>query len=284
MTTYALTGATGRLGAITIAELVDRVGAENVVALARDPFKLADWAAKGVTVRECDYDRPETLEPALEGVDRLLLIAGNAVGQRVAQHDAVIAAAKAAGVSLIVYTSILHAPDCPIALAADHRATEASLKASGIAHVFMRHGWYAENYTDGLPMAFASGRIVGCAGKGRISAASRLDMASGDATALIEAKGGEIYEISGDGAFTMAEFAAEVSRQSGKTIEYVDLPQADYVAALEAAGFPDFLAKMLGDSSYQTSKGVLYDTSGDLSRLIGRPTEPIAVTIARALA
>lgn len=283
MTTYALTGATGQLGAITIGELAARIGAENVVALVRDPARLSEWAARGVRVRLCDFDRPETLGPALAGVDRLLLIAGNAVGARVAQHDAVIAAAKAAGVSLIAYTSILRAPTCPIALAADHRATEAALAASGVPHVLMRHGWYADNYTAGLAAALDSGQILGAAGEGRISAASRADMAAGDATALIESKGGEIYEISGDSAFTMAEFAAEVARQAGRPVRYVNLPQAEYVAALEQAGLPDFIARMLGDSSFQTSKDVLYDTSGDLSRLIGRPTEPIAAVIARAL-
>lgn len=283
MTTYALTGATGQLGAITIGLLAEQVGAENVVALARDPARLSDWAAKGVAVRECDFERIETLGPALEGVDRLLLIAGNAVGARVAQHDAVIAAAKAAGVSLIVYTSILHAPGCPIALAADHRATEASLAASGVPHVLMRHGWYSENFTVGIPAALASGQILGSAGQGRISAAPRADMAAGDAAALINAKGGEVYEISGDSAFTLGAFAAEAARQSGRPVVYVDLPQAEHVAALEAAGLPDFVARMFGDSSFQMSKDVLYDTSGDLARLIGRPTEPIAGAIARAL-
>ncbi len=283
MTTYALTGATGQLGAITIGLLAEQVGTENVVALARNPVRLDSWAAKGVRVRECDFDRPETFGPALEGVDRLLLIAGNAVGARVEQHDGLIAAAKAARVSLIVYTSILHAPACPIALAADHRATEASLAASGIPHVLMRHGWYSENFTVGIPAALASGQILGSAGQGRISAAPRADMAAGDTAALIHAKGGEVYEISGDSAFTLSEFAAEVSRQSGKAVTYVDLPQADHVAALEAAGLPDFVARMFGDSSFQMSKDVLYDTSGDLARLIGRPTEPIAGAIARAL-
>jgi NAD(P)H dehydrogenase (quinone) len=284
MTTYALTGATGQLGAHTIALLADRVGAENVVALARDPARLAGWAAKGVRVREADYDRPETLGPALKSVDRLLLIAGNAVGERVGQHSAVIDAAKVAGVGLIVYTSILHAPDCPIALADDHRATEALLAASGVPHALMRHGWYADNYTAGLAAALASGQILGCAGGGRISAASRADMAAGDCTALITAKGGEVYEIAGDCAFTMTEFAAEVARQAGKAVAYVDLSQADYVRALEDAGLPGFVARMFGDSSHQTSKDVLHDTSGDLARLIGRPTEPVAQVIARALA
>ena len=221
-------------------------------------------------MRKADFDRPETLGPALAGVDRLLLIAGNAVGLRVSQHACVIEAAKAAGVSLIVYTSILHAPECPIALAEDHRATEALLAASGIAHVLMRHGWYCDNFTVGIPAALASGQILGSAGEGRISAASRADMADGDATALISSQGGEIHEICGDSAFTMAEFASEVARQSGQPVAYVNLPQADYIRALEDSGLPDFVARMFGDSSLQTSKDVLYDTSDDLARLIGR--------------
>lgn len=283
MTIYALTGASGQLGKFALAALVERAGAGNIVALVRDPAKLADWAAKGVDVRQADYDTPETLGPALAGVDRLLLIAGNATGQRERQHCAVIDAAKAAGVGLIAYTSILHADSNPIGLAGEHRATEALLAASGVPHVLLRNSWYSENYTGALAPAIASGQIVGAAGNGRISSATRADMGEAAAAALVTSKGGEVFEIAGDNAFTMAEFATEVSRTSGQPVAYVDLPMAEYSKGLQAVGLPDYIANMIADSSYQASKDALFDDSGDLSRLLGRPTTPIAATIAKAL-
>lgn len=283
MTTYALTGATGKLGKHAIAALVERAGAANVVALARDPAKLADWAAKGVQVREADYDRPETLAPALAGVDRLLLISGNATGQRERQHGAVIDAAKAAGVGLIAYTSILHGPANTIGLAGEHAISESLLAASGVPHVLLRHGWYCDNYVGNLAPSIASGQIIGSAGEGRISGASRADLGEGDAIALVTAKGGEIFEFAGDTSFSMAELADEVSRASGQPVAYVDLAPADYSKALQAAGLPEYVGNMLADSSFQASKGALHDESGDLGKLIGRATMPIGAVVAQAL-
>lgn len=278
---YAVAGASGQLGRLALAELVARVGADKVVALARDPGKLAD---AGVAVREADYDRPETLVPALAGVERLLLISGNAVGARVPQHEAVIAAAKAAGVGLVAYTSILHADTSTIGLAEEHRQTEALLRDSGLGFVLLRNGWYNENYTGALAPSVAHGAIIGSAGEGRIASATRADYAAAAAVALVSAEGGEVYELAGDAAFTMADFAAEVSRAAGKPVAYVDMPKPDYAAALEAVGLPGFLAAMLADSSFESSKDQLFDESHTLSRLIGRPTTPIAETIAAALA
>ncbi|MET3472259.1 NAD(P)H dehydrogenase (quinone) [Novosphingobium sp. 1529] len=278
---YAVAGASGQLGRLVLAELVAKVGAGNVVALARDSAKLE---GSGVAVRVADYDKPETLAPALSGVERLLLISGNAVGARVPQHAAVIDAAKAAGVGLIAYTSILHADTSTIGLAQEHRETEALLRASGVPFVLLRNGWYNENYTGALAPAIAHGAILGAAGQGRIASATRADYAAAAAQALIGAKGGEVYELAGDTAFTMVEFAAEVARQAGKPVAYVDMSKADYAAALEGVGLPGFLAQMLANSSFESSKDQLFDDSRTLSALIGRPTTPIAQTIAAALA
>jgi len=283
MTTYAIAGASGQLGRFTLEELLARVPASDVVALARDPGKLADMAARGVSVREADYTRPETLGPALAGVDRLLLISGNAVGQRLPQHQAVIDAAKAAGVSLIAYTSILHADTCPIGLAKEHRATEAALAASGVPFVLLRNGWYNENFTGALGPSVEHGAVIGAAGEGRISAASRADYGAAAAAALVSARGGEVYELAGDSAFTMAGFAAELAKQAGKPVAYVNMSEADYAKALEGVGLPDFIAAMLADSSFQSSKDALFDEGHALSKLTGRPTTPIAESIAKAL-
>lgn len=231
-----------------------------------------------------DYDRPETLVPALAGVERLLLISGNAVGARVAQHKAVIDAAREAGVKLIAYTSILHADSSTIGLAEEHRQTEALLRESGLAFVLLRNGWYNENYTGALAPSVAHGAIIGAAGTGRIASATRADYAAAAAVALVSARGGEVYELAGDAAFTMADFAAEVAQVAGKPVAYVDMPKGEYAAALEGVGLPGFIAQMVSDSSFESSKDQLFDDSHTLSRLIGRPTTPIAETIAAALA
>ena len=173
MTTYAVAGATGQLGQLVLGELLGLVNAGDVVAIGRDPSKLADFAAKGVEVRSADYDAPETLPAALAGVDRLLLISGSALGQRPRQHAAVIEAAKAAGVGYIAYTSILDAPTTPIRLGGEHRETEQLLADSGIPHDLLRNGWYNENYFMALPMQIEEGVITGAQGEGRISSASR---------------------------------------------------------------------------------------------------------------
>ena len=173
MTSYAVTGASGQLGKLVLDELLQKAAAADVVALARDPAKLSDYAAKGVTVREADYDDPESLAAALEGVDRVLLISGNAVGQRERQHGNVIDAAREAGVSYLAYTSILNARNSRLGLAPEHKATEELLEKSGLNYDVLRMPWYSENYAGGLLAAIEQGVIYGAAGDGRFSTASR---------------------------------------------------------------------------------------------------------------
>ena len=282
---YAITGATGRLGQLVITALLRTVPAAETAALVRTPAKASDFAAKGVVIREADYSRPETLGPAMSGIDKLLLISGNEVGRRVPQHKAVIDAAKAASVKLIVYTSVLRADTSPLGVAEEHRQTEALLKASGLPYVLLRNGWYTENYTASIPTALQQGVILGSTGDGRIAAAARADYAEAAAAVLAAEQGqrARTYELAGDEAFTMAEFAAELSRQSGKVVVYRDLPEAEYKAALATGGLPDAVAAMLARSSAVAAGGALFDDSHQLSRLIGRPTTPFKDAIAAAL-
>ncbi|MXO65179.1 SDR family oxidoreductase [Altericroceibacterium endophyticum] len=284
MPLYGVTGATGQLGQLVLDEMLTKVEPEDIVAFARDPGKLADYAAKGVTVRAADYDAPETLLTAFEGIDRLLLISGSALGERPRQHQAVIDAAKQTGVSYMAYTSILHADETPIKLGAEHRATEQSLAESGLTYDLLRNGWYNENYVRSLPQEIEAGVIAGAAGQGKISSASRADLAAGAAEVLVNGKGGDIYELAGDEAWTMDDLAAEVSRQSGKTVVYKNMSEEEFAKAVEAAGMPDFIAKVIANSNYSTSKNALYDNSRTLSTLTGRPTTPISETVAKALA
>ena len=280
--TIAVTGATGQLGRLVVERLRERVPADEIVALVRSTAKAADL---GVAVREADYDRPETLDRALAGVDTLLLISANEVGKREEQHRNVIAAAKRAGVKRIVYTSLLRADSSPLSLAGEHLATEAALKASGIPFTILRNGWYAENYTGSIPGALAGGAFLGSAGDGRISAATRADYADA-AVAAVTGAGheGKTYELAGDEAWTLSDLAGEISRQSGRTIPYRNLPAADYAAALQGFGLPEGVAGAIAGWDAAAGQGALLDESRQLSGLIGRPTTPLSVAVSDALA
>lgn len=283
MTTYAVTGATGKLGRLVLDEMLRKVDAGDVVALARDPAALSAYAATGVQVRQADYDDPASLDAALKGVDRVLLISGNAVGQRERQHGNVIQAAKKNGVSYLAYTSILNAQNSRLALAPEHVATENLLAQSGLNYDLLRNGWYSENYTGALQPAIEHGAIYGATGEGRLSTATRADLAAGAAAALVNGKGGDTYELAGDQSWTMNEFADEVSRQSGKPVKYVNQSEADYAKTLESNGLPPPVAGMLASTSYLAGEGQLENGNKDLSRLSGRPTTPISETIRAAL-
>ncbi len=281
----AITGATGQLGRLVLQNLLKTVPASQIVAAVRSPEKAADLAALGVQVRQADYAQPATLEAAFQGVDKLLLISSSEVGQRAPQHAAVIAAAQKAGVKLIAYTSILRADTSPLGLAAEHKETEAMLRASGIPFVLLRNGWYTENYTASVPAALQYGAVMGSAKDGRIASAARADYAAAAAAVLTkDGQAGQVYELAGDTAYTLSELAAEIARQSGKPVVYNDLPEAAYAAALVQVGLPEGFAALLADSDVGASKGGLFDDGHQLSQLIGRPTTPLADVVKAALA
>jgi NAD(P)H dehydrogenase (quinone) len=280
----AVTGATGQLGRLVIAALLKKVPAHQIIAAVRNPQKAQDLAEQGIQVRQADYSQPATLDSAFEGVEKLLLISSSEVGQREAQHNAVIDAAKRAGVQLLVYTSLLHADKSPLGLGVEHRATEKALSESAIPFVLLRNGWYTENYAASIAPALAHNAFIGSVGEGKISSAARQDYAEAAAAVLTqENQAGKIYELAGDDAYTLAEFTAEIARQSGKKVDYINLPEADFAKALLGAGLPEGLANMLADSDAGAGKGGLFDDSHTLSKLIGRPTTPVKDVIAATL-
>ena len=277
--TIALTGASGALGQLALAALKARAPQADVVALVRDPAKIT-----GTPARAFDYTKAETLAPALAGIDTLVLISSNDFNDRAGQHRAVIAAAKAAGVKRVIYTSILKGETSPMILAQDHIATEAALTASGIPATILRNGWYTENYTGSLKASIEHGALIGASADGRIASAARTDYAEAIAvTALDDSHAGKTYELAGDVPHTMADFAAEVSKQIGKAIPFNNLPKDTYAGILQSFGLPEAFANILADCDDTASHGSLLDESHTLSKLIGRPTTPIAATIKAAL-
>lgn len=269
----AITGANGQLGRLVVEQLKNKTGAEQLVALVRTPAAVSDL---GVETRVFDYSKADALPSALAGVDTLLLISGNEMGQRVEQHQNVIRAAKAAGVKRIVYTSLLRADQSSLILAAEHLATEEAVKASGIPYTILRNGWYTENYTASVRGAVKAGAFIGSAGEGKISSAARKDYAEAAAVVLTTAgHEGKVYELAGDEAYTLRELADELSRQTGKDIPYRDLPEADYAATLKQIGLPEAMASAFASFDTGAARGDLYSEKNELSGLIGRPTTPL---------
>lgn len=276
----AITGATGQLGQLVIQELLKTVPASQIVAIVRNPAKADALSQRGMVVRQADYTDQAAFTTALNGVDKLLLISSSEVGQRAAQHQNVINAAKAAGVKLIAYTSLLHADTSPLGLHVEHVETEKALAESGVPYTLLRNGWYTENYLASVPPALEHGVFIGAAGEGKIASATRADYAAAAAKVISEeGHAGKVYELAGDSAWTLSELTAELSRLSGKPVAYQNLSEADFAAALKGAGLPAGLADMLADSDTGASKGGLFDDSRTLSKLIGRPTTPLAESI-----
>ncbi|MEL5960756.1 SDR family oxidoreductase [Streptomyces sp. CLV115] len=280
-----VTGATGELGRLVVEQLLTTVPANGIAAVVRDADKAAPLAARGIELRVADYDRPESLKDVFRAGDRVLLISGSEVGRRVPQHTAVVDAAKAAGVAQLAYTGILGGPAADFRLAEEHKATEQLILDSGLPHTFLRNGWYTENYTANLAPVLAHGAVVANAGDGRVASATRADYAAAAAAVLTgEGHLGAAYELSGDVAWSLAEYAAEISRATGKEIAYRNVPAAAHQEILVGAGVPEFFAGILVDVDKAIERGLLATTSGDLARLIGRPTTPLAETVAAAVA
>lgn len=277
-----VTGATGHLGRHVVEQLLEKVPAEQITAVVRDEKKAADLAARGVRLAVADYNAPETFDTLFAAGDKVLLISGNEfANDRVRQHTVVIEAAKAAGVALLAYTS---APgSLKATLADDHRATEKALLASGLPYTLLRNGWYHENYTEQLAPVLEHGAVVAAAGAGRVSSAARADYAAA-AVAVLTGEGHEnrTYELGGDEAWSFAKYAAELSRAAGREIVYNAVTEEVMVGILVGAGLPEPLAAILAGVDPSIARGELVVDSGDLSRLIGRPTTPLAQAVEAA--
>lgn len=282
MTTIAFTGATGHLGALVAAELLKRTDPANLVALARDPKKAQPLADQGIEVRAFDYDQPGTLAAALNGVDRLLLVSGNAIGQRVPQHKAVIDAAAQAGVKFFAYTSFLHADKAHIiAVAPEHQETEKLLAGAPFDVALLRNGWYTENEEDLVNQGAATGTLLGSTGDGRLSTATRQDYAEAAAVVLTaDVPKAATYELGADKSWSLADLAATITDLTGKPVQVKNVTADEQTKILTAAGLPEGAVGFLVSTDQAIAAGELEDpTPGTLSKLIGRPTTSLADAI-----
>lgn len=285
--TIVITGATGKLGRHVLDVLLERdVPAGEIVAAGRSVEKLNDYADRGVKVVAMDYDDPASVAEALVGADKVLLIASSEVGKdRPAQHRAVIEAAAKEGVELLAYTSGAKADTSPSILAVDHKATEDILADAGVPYVLLRNGYYFENWTDQIQGTLAQGVLLGAAGEGRVNAATRRDLAEAAVSVLLgEDQAGKVYELGGDTAFTLTEFAAAITAATGTTVVYNNLPAPEYIAALTSFGLPKPLAELLADSDKGLERGDMLVEGDDLRTLIGRPTTTPVDAVREAVA
>lgn len=279
-----ITGASGQLGQLVISTLLETVPAGQIVAAVRDPAKASALAARGVQVRRADYNDPASLDAAFAGAQKVLLVSSSEVGQRTAQHLNVVAAAQRAQVQLLAYTSVLHAAGSRLGLAAEHVATEAAIRASGLPYSILRNGWYHENFDTRVQAGAQHGAVAGSAGSGRIAAAARADYAAAAAAVLTLAAPAQVYELAGSVPYTLAELAAETARQSGRAVVYQDLPEAEFKSVLLGVGVPEVYAELIANSDAAAAHGALDDDSRTLERLIGRPPRSLADAVRAALA
>ncbi|WP_295104771.1 SDR family oxidoreductase [uncultured Microbacterium sp.] len=272
--TILVTGATGNLGRLVIASLLERgADPQSIIAGARDVAKAEDL---GVRVARLDYTDPSSVTSALEGVDSVLLVSGSEVGQRVAQHQAVIDAARSAGVTKFVYTSAPKATTSDLVLAPEHKATEELITASGLPAVILRNNWYTENYAADLARAAETGVLASGAGDGRVASASRKDFAEAAAVVLLEdGHIGQVYELGGDVAWDYTQLAAAIAEVSGRDVTYQPLTADEQLAGLQAAGLDEGTAGFVVALDAGIASGALSESDGTLARLIGRPTTPL---------
>ena len=271
MTTFLVTGAAGHLGRAIVTDLL-AAKPGTVIAASRDTTKLADLAAKGAQTRRADFDDAASLAEAFKGVDRLLLVSTDALGsgQRLNQHKAAVAAAKAAGVKHIVYTSMPNPDRSAVTFAGDHLGTEEAIKASGIPYTIVRNAWYQENLLLGLPHALQSGQWYSASGEGRISHIARADCAAGAAAALIQAPVNTTFTLTGPELLTTRQIAALASGVAGKPIAVVDVSDAQLADGLKHAGMPEAIVPMLVSFDTNTREGGFDVLTDDVKALTGK--------------
>ncbi len=283
-----VTTATGRYATLVIEALLRRgVPASNIIAAASNPEHARHWSARGIEVRRADYDQPATLKSAFRDAEKILLVPTTSIGERYPQMKRAIEAAKQAGVKLLAYAGFVNSDKSTLRLGDEHKQTEAEIRASGLPFVFLRNGAYIEVHAGDLGdlgQVLESGVLLGSEGEGKISGASRADLAEAAAVVLTSRdQAGRIYELGGT-PFTKAELAAVISELTDKKVVFRSMPVDGYAAILVSAGLPPQLAEIVADTSLAVTRGDWFTESKDLERLIGRASTPLKEVVAQTLA
>jgi NAD(P)H dehydrogenase (quinone) len=267
-----ITGASGQLGRLTAELVLDRVPASEVILTTRRPETLSDFAERGATVRQADFDRPERLAEAFAGGERLLLISTDDLGRRTAQHRAAIEAAREAGVRHVAYTSYLNpVEENPAAVTPSHRDTEEALRESGLAWTALRHAFYAEYQVPAGAQAIATGRLIHNNGGGKTAYVSREDCAAAAAAVLTtEGDEGKAYDITGPEPLDQSDVAALLSEVSGRPVEAVAVDDEAFIQGLTAAGVPEPAARGIASYGKAIREGFLGEASEAVENLTGR--------------
>jgi NAD(P)H dehydrogenase (quinone) len=274
--TLLVTGAAGQFGRIAVEELLAR-GATKVIAGTRDPAKLADLAARGVTVRKVDFDDAASLASGFTGVDRVLIISTDGIGKRVAQQSAAVAAAKAAGVKHIVYTSAPAArPNADAGLAAEHFWTEVAIGQSGLDFTILRNHMYAENNLMSAAHEVSSGQLFGLIGDRGTSYVTRADAARTAAGALLTAEGQSVLDVTGPAPVTNNDRASLYAQATGKTVSSIAITPPELAAGMVAAGLPEGFAQALVAFQVDAVIGYHGAVTDTVERFSGRKPQAFA--------
>lgn len=284
MSTLLVTGANGKLGR-QVVNLLLAAGGNTIIAASRDTAKLADLAAKGAQTRRADFDDPASLSAAFAGVDRVLIISTDSLGsgQRLTQHKNAVQAAKEAGVTGLVYTSMPNPETSKVTFAGDHLGTEQAIKASGVPYTILRNAWYQENLLMSLPHALESGQWYSASGEGRISHIAHDDCAAAAAAALLKTPENATYTLTGPELLTTKQIAALASAASGKPLAVVDVTDEQLAGGLKAAGLPEAIIPMLVSFDTNTREGGFDVLTDDVATLTGKAPRPLADFLKAAL-
>jgi NAD(P)H dehydrogenase (quinone) len=265
-----ITGATGALNGATVDHLLARVPTAELAVVARDVTKAQRFADRGVAVRHGDYADPASLPDAFEGADQLLLVSSSDPGaDAVSLHGTAIAAAVAAGVGRILYTSHQNAKlDTAFKPGRDHAATEQLLAASGVAWTSLRNGFYLHSLTW-LTGPWRETGVITVPGDGPVSWTSRDDAA--EAAAAILTSGGA-YDgpttITATGAPTFADLAVIASQVTGRAITCEVVPEQDWLDTQIAGGTQEFMARFILGFYQAAQRGDFAGTDPLLGKLL----------------
>ena len=272
-----VTGATGKFGTKVVETLLKTIPSSQLAVSVRNPEKAEGLRARGVEVRQGDFDRPETLDSAFAGIDRLLIISADGDNEtRIRQHTNAVAAAERAQVKFIAYTSLGNASESTMFLAPPHVATEEAILKTSIPYSFLRNNWYLENEIPSIQGVLAGAPWVTSAGSGKVGWALQQDYAEA-AAAVLAGDGHEntVYELSGQ-LLTQEEFASAVGTVLGKEVAVQQIDDDTYAEIMKGAGLPEFIIPFLVGIQQGIRNGALEIESNDFEKLLGRPATPIS--------